>query len=307
MLTAPGFADEIPNILDHIRRGARVEHYITKRQTKDGRIITVSLTVSPIRDASGRIVGASKVARDITERESNQQALRDTNSALSRANSDLEQFAFSVSHDLQEPIRNISIYAQLLERNCANVLDQESKHHIAFIVNGTRRLEALIRDLLAYTQTMDLPSVNEPLDANLVWTETVETYISTVREVNALISADTLPLIRIQPAHLQQLFGNLLSNALKYRSTEPLRIHLTARRLGLQWMLSMQDNGIGIDPRYATKIFGLFKRLHNPEAYPGTGIGLATCERFVHRYGGQIWVESELGKGATFHFTVPGA
>jgi PAS domain S-box-containing protein len=306
MLAAPDRLDEVPGLLERIRQGKRVEHYETKRRTKDGRILTVSLSVSPIREASGRVVGISKIARDITEQEASYRALRETNEALSRANADLEQFAFAVSHDLQEPVRNILIYAQLLERRAAEQLSEEAEGLLNTLATGARRIEALIRDLLVYTQaSREGAEAEQAVQASAVWLDAVESHSALIEETGASITSDRLPAVRMQAGHLRQVFGNLLSNGLKYRSGKPPRMHLSVKRTGAQWLFSLEDNGIGIDPAFFRQIFGVFKRLHSAESYPGTGMGLAICERIVQRYGGQIWVDSALGSGSVFHFTVP--
>jgi PAS domain S-box-containing protein len=306
MLAVPERVDEIPSILNRIRRGERVDHYVTKRRTKEGRILTVSLTVSPIRDASGAIIGASKIARDITEREESQEVLRATNEALRVANSDLEQFAYAAAHDLKEPLRMVNIYCQLLEKKFAEIVGTEGQQYLRYAIEGSSRMEALVRDLLTYLQASTPNSEPVPrADPNRALEDALVTLRAVIEETGASITVSQLPAVRIHEVHLQQLFQNLLGNAIKYRSDTPPRIAIGAEQSGEGSVFFVQDNGIGIDPEYKEQIFGLFKRLHTTNEYSGSGIGLALCKRIVERYGGRIWVESELRRGATFFFTIP--
>ncbi len=234
-----------------------------------------------------------------------EQEMQLRNEALERANADLEQFAFSASHDLQEPLRSISIYSELLTKRYRDRLDGEALEYLAYLRKGATRMEMLVSDLLDYTRAGKIELSEETSDANRVFQDVLDTLHESCLEAGAQIASDPLPSLRIHEMHLSQLFQNLLSNAIKYRSPEraPL-IHVSAER-SKSWVLSIRDNGIGIAPEYKERIFGLFKRLHSNDKYSGTGIGLAICQRIVERYGGRIWVESELGKGSTFFFTVP--
>jgi PAS domain S-box-containing protein len=306
MLAPPEHADEIPDILARIARGERVDHYETKRKTKDGRILTVSLTVSPIRDATGAVVGASKVARDVTERVQHAQALQDANAALRRANADLEHFAYSASHDLQEPLRMVATYSELLQKRFGGKLDQTGDDYIGHIVRGALRMEALLRDLRTYAQVSAADyEPKEDVEANDVLKKALGNLEASIAETGAQITSAALPRIRIYEFQLEQIFQNLIGNAIRYRSSEPPRIHIAAVRQDSEWLFSVQDNGIGIDPQYKEQVFGIFKRLHSAAEYPGTGMGLAICQRIIERLGGRIWVESELGRGSTFFFTIP--
>ena len=306
MLTAPDRADEIPNILERISRGERVDHYQTKRRTKDGRTLSVSLTVSPIRDAAGKIVGASKIARDVTEQERFQQALRDANALLSRANADLEQFAYSASHDLQEPLRMVSTYCEMLKKRFGGQLGASGDEYIGYILQGAVRMDQLLKDLRAFTQASIIDQ--EPaqdVDANEALRRALASLTATIAGSGASIANEPLPSVGIHEFQLVQLFQNLIGNAIRYRSHKPPQIHVAAERHGDAWRFSVRDNGIGIDPQYKEQIFGIFKRLHSAAEYPGTGLGLAICQRIVERAGGRIWVESEPGRGSTFYFTIP--
>ncbi|HJY07398.1 MAG TPA: ATP-binding protein, partial [Bryobacteraceae bacterium] len=305
-LAAPDRVDEIPNIINRLRRGERVEHYETKRRTKDGKILTVSLTVSPIRDSSGTIVGASKVARDITETERQAQALRDANAALIRSNADLQQFAYSASHDLQEPLRMVSTYGELLQKKFSGTLGPKGDEYIGYMIQGALRMEQLLRDLRAYTQaSMTGQEATEDIDAGEILDKALMNLGATINQSEASITRTDLPCVRMYEFQLEQVFQNLIGNAIRYRASTPPRIHVAAVQRGTEWLFSVQDNGIGIDPQYKEQIFGIFKRLHSTSEYPGTGMGLAICERIIQRSGGRIWVESEVGQGSTFFFTIP--
>ncbi len=235
---------------------------------------------------------------DIHEQKEKEEALR-------RANDDLQQFAYSASHDLQEPIRNVAVYSEIVAQRYHSLLDADGRQFLGFLNEGGRRLATLINDLLAYTRAGMMEVQEVPVDASVVLQHSLSGLAEAIRESGAEVTYDELPEVYIGDAHLQQIFQNLIGNALKYRDQEPPRIHISASRRGADWCFSVQDNGIGIDPRYKEKIFGVFKRLHHDRKYSGTGIGLAICQRVVERYGGRIWVESEPGKGSTFFFTVP--
>jgi PAS domain S-box-containing protein len=305
--------DEEPNILARLRRGERVDHFETVRQRKDGTLRDISLTISPVRDAGGRIVGASKIARDITDRKRSEQAIaklleeqKRITADLQRANRDLEQFAYSASHDLQEPLRSVQLYSELLAKRWAERLDGEALECLEHLRNGAARMEALVHDLLAYTQVMRFDPSAEARDAGEALTVALANLADAIAKSGAQITSDPLPSPRVQGAHLQQLFQNLIGNSIKYRSPgRPPVVHVSAERQDRFWMFSVSDNGIGIAPEHREKIFGLFKRLHSSEEYSGTGLGLVICQRVVERYDGRIWVESEPGQGSTFRFTLP--
>jgi len=418
--------DEEPRILSRLKRGERVDHFETVRKRKDGSLLDISLTISPVKDGQGNIIGASKIARDITEHKRAQAALlasearfrqladampqivwtarpdgyidyynerwydftgfsrdtfgdqswepvlhpddlkpfRDTwysavrsgepyriecrfwdrderrwrwfmgqalpardadgnivkwfgsctdiddqkrvEDDLRRANQDLEQFAFSASHDLQEPLRTVKIYSELLADTCGQELPGDAPQFLAYVRSGALRMEQLVRDLLAYSQLAKLDKPTEPADAGGALTATLANLAGAISESGARITTDPLPCLRVHGAHLQQLFQNLIGNAIKYRSPNRLpAVHITAERQDGHWIFAVSDNGIGIDPEYKERIFGLFKRLHSNDEYSGTGIGLAICQRIIDQYHGRIWVESEPGRGSTFRFTLP--
>ncbi|HYL75601.1 MAG TPA: ATP-binding protein [Bryobacteraceae bacterium] len=244
------------------------------------------------------------------ERERSQQANRNlqaANEALQRANTDLEQFAYSASHDLQEPLRTVAVYSQLLERHLKGLLDEEAESFISYTVAAAKRMEVLVQDLLSYVKAATgVEPEAPPVNATRVLKETLVNLQAAVEQSGATVSSSDLPVVRVPAVHMRQLFQNLIGNAIKYRGAAAPRIEVSARRLGLQWEFAVADNGIGIDPKYATQVFGIFKRLHSSASYTGTGIGLAICQKIVERHGGRIWVESELGRGSIFRFTIPG-
>ena len=243
--------------------------------------------------------------QEIKERERAEAGLEIANEALRQANSDLEQFAYSASHDLQEPLRMVSTFSQMLKKRYGGKLDAHADQYIKYTVEGATRMEGLITDLLRYTSlTSRLEPAAVTVDANEALSVAISNLQAAIEESGTAITRTTLPRVWMQPVHLQQVFQNLLGNAIKYRNQESSRIAIGAVRREKEWLFSVQDNGIGIDEQYANDIFGIFKRLHSAAEYSGTGMGLAICKRIVERYGGRIWVESQLGNGATFLFTV---
>jgi signal transduction histidine kinase len=250
----------------------------------------------------------SFIAEDVTDRRLSDELLQRSNEDLRRANADLEQFAYSASHDLQEPLRQVAIYSQLLEKKYAKQLDGKASQYLNYCVEGAQRMEMLLRDLLAYCQAgmaSDAPLGSVSIDEVI---EIVKKNLSTtIEETQAEISVSAVPVVRGDSVPLVHLFQNLLSNALKYRSERKPRIRIAAGRDGDHWRFTVEDNGIGIPKEFHTQVFGIFKRLHDRAEYPGTGIGLAICQKIVEKHGGKIWVESEVGRGSIFSFTLPGA
>jgi signal transduction histidine kinase len=223
---------------------------------------------------------------------------------IARSNEELQQFAYVASHDLQEPLRMVSSYTQLLAKRYKGKLDSDADDFISFAVEGANRMQKLIQDLLAYSRVSRQRAEPETVSTKIVLDDVLHNLQMALKDSGAMVTHDALPTIRVDERQLMQLFQNLLSNAVKFRGPEPLRIHVSARWTGDEWLFSVADNGIGIDPQYAERIFIIFQRLHTREEYPGTGIGLAICRKIVERHGGRMWVESELGKGATFYFTL---
>ncbi len=298
---------EEEQIVGQFLRGERVEHMETVRVSKDGRPIDVSVSVSPLRDAEGRVIGASKIIRDITERKRAEQALQAITEDLRRSNQDLEQFAYVASHDLQEPLRMVTGYLQLIERRYKQNLDQNGMEFIDFAVDGATRMSRLITDLLDYSRVGTRGKPLVPVDTEKVLTRAVGNLGAAIADTGAEITHDPLPTVKGDSTQLTQLFQNLIGNAIKFRSpTKLCKVHVSAQREGQQWVFRVADNGIGIDPQYAQKIFLIFQRLHGRQQYPGTGIGLAICKKIVERHGGRMWVNGCVGEGSTFLFTLEG-
>jgi PAS domain S-box-containing protein len=248
----------------------------------------------------------SYIAEDITEKRRAEDLLRRSNDELRRANADLEQFAYSASHDLQEPLRQVAVYSQLLEKKFGDGLPPKALEYLGWCVEGAHRMEMLVRDLLAYSQAgKTAVDSEEAVDLNAVLDNVRKNLATAIAESNATVEIQHLPELYIDAVPLAHVFQNLISNAMKYRGAAPPHIVVSADSDGPWWRFSVKDNGIGIPAEFRTQIFGIFKRLHNRQAYPGTGIGLAICPRIVERYGGRIWVESTEGQGSEFFFTMP--
>jgi light-regulated signal transduction histidine kinase (bacteriophytochrome) len=236
-----------------------------------------------------------------------QEELKRSNEELRRANPDLETFAYSASHDLQEPLRTIVISAQFLERRYGPQLQGDVSQFLAEVVQGAQRMENLIRDILAYATATKYPEGPPPsVDSGKVLATVLETLKGPIQQAGATITSGPLPVVSVHESRLAQLFQNLISNAIKYRNEAVPRVHISAVERDGWSVFSVADNGIGIDRKFADHIFGLFKRLHNRQEYPGSGIGLAICQRIVEQYGGRIWLENSTpGVGSTFCFSFP--
>jgi light-regulated signal transduction histidine kinase (bacteriophytochrome) len=225
---------------------------------------------------------------------------------LARSNADLQQFAYVASHDLQEPLRAVSSFSQLLARRYQGKLDSDADDFIAFMVEGATRMQILINDLLAFSRIGTRGNPFASVDCENILQAAKENLSVAIAESGAVITHDPLPALVADQTQLTQLFQNLFSNAIKFRRPEEApRIHVSSKLQDGAWRLSVRDNGIGIDPQYFDRIFVIFQRLHGREKYAGTGIGLAICKKIVERHGGRIWVESEREKGSTFHFVIP--
>jgi light-regulated signal transduction histidine kinase (bacteriophytochrome) len=217
----------------------------------------------------------------------------------------LEQFAYSASHDLKEPIRNIAVFSQILSLEYGDVLDHEAQQFLRFLISGARKIESLVNDLLLYTQSASIVAETpEPSPSSKPLKAALDCLREAIHESDACITHGYLPEVRVREVHLQQLFQNLVGNAIKYRREIP-RVHVSAQESDGEWIFSITDNGIGFDSAYKDQVFGIFKRLHTNSEYSGTGMGLAICQRIVERYRGRIWATSELGKGSTFSFAIP--
>jgi len=268
---------------------------------------TLLLSAGPLWGDDRELLGCVVTLTDITERKRSEEALVRQAQELERSNGDLRQFAYAVSHDLREPIRIVTIYSQLFEKKYKGSLDEQADAFIQHTIEAAQRVETLLDDLLAYTQTAEGPqSVDSAVDANVCLAKVLAMFDAALVDSGAIVTSDPLPLLRVKEVHIQQLLQNLISNSLKYRSEESPRIHISAQRDRGMWKIGIADNGIGIDAQYHEQVFGLFKRLHGSGKYAGSGIGLAICHKIVERCGGRMWVESEAGKGSKFFFTLPG-
>jgi light-regulated signal transduction histidine kinase (bacteriophytochrome) len=272
---------------------------------KDGTRRCIEASISLRKDSSGKPIGFRGIVRDVTERRQAEEVLRVKTEELARSNRDLEQFAYVASHDLQEPLRMVTSYVQLLARRYNGKLDSEADEFINFAMDGSIRMRKLINDLLTYSRVKTKGKALEPTDCESVLSQSLDNLKVAIEENGALVTHDSLPTVMADNPQLVELFQNLIGNAIKFRGSEPPRIHVSAGRNGKGWIFSVRDNGIGIAPEYSKRIFIIFQRLHSREKYAGTGIGLAICQKIVERHGGRIWVESEAGKGATFYFTLP--
>jgi light-regulated signal transduction histidine kinase (bacteriophytochrome) len=231
--------------------------------------------------------------------------VKDRTSELARSNAELEQFAYIASHDLQEPLRMVSSYVQLLERRYKGKLDRDADEFIAFASEGAIRMQRLINDLLAFSRVGSRGKNFDTVNLEAVLDQALENLQLVIKEKKAVVTHDPLPMVFGDIGQLTQVFQNLIDNAMKFRGEELPRVHLSARLDGSGCVCSVQDNGIGIAPEYMNRLFILFQRLHTRTEYPGTGLGLAICKRIVERHGGKIWVESRPGEGSTFYFRIP--
>jgi PAS domain S-box-containing protein len=305
-LTASGIRLDTDRILTAMRVGEEITGVEAQVAHSGGGTSALLVSASPLSSHGNELLGCVITLTDITERKRAEEALAIQAEELARSNSDLQQFAYSASHDLREPLRQLAVFTELLQSRYQDKLAAEAGLLIEHAVSSAHRMEGLLKDLLAYTQAADAPQGPAAYtDANEVCRKTVATFETKIAQSGARIDCDPLPVLAIHEVHLTQLFQNLIGNALKYCGLEPPRVHISAERSDGLWKLTVADNGIGIDPAYKNQVFGIFQRLHGGGKYSGSGIGLAICQKIVQRYGGRIWVESELGRGSRFMFTLP--
>jgi len=265
----------------------------------------VQVLKAPVRGSRDEIVGTQGIFWDVTARKRAEQELERTAAELARSNDELQQFAYVASHDLQEPLRMVSSYCQLLKRRYQGKLDAAADEFIDYAVDGAARMEKLISDLLAYSRISTRGQPFKPTPTEAVLERVLANLRLAIQEAGARITHDPLPVVSADDSQLVQLLQNLISNAIKFHSPDTPRVHIAAEPRGASWSFSVRDNGIGIEPRHLQRIFGVFERLHPSTEYSGTGIGLAICRRIVQRHGGRLWVESEPGRGSVFIFTLP--
>ncbi len=305
ILAPPDRPDEVRRILSSVAQGVHVSYFDTVRLRKDGTPVDVSISISPLKNAAGEVVGASAIERDTTERRRAEEALRNRTLELERSNAELEQFAYVASHDLQEPLRMVTNFSQLLAERYKGRLDGDADEFIGFAVEGATRMRALIDGLLSFARVKSRAEEPELTDTGEVLGRCLTALRVAIKNARAEVTHGPLPTVLADEMQLDHLFQNLLSNALKFHNSSPPRVHVSAHRDGDEWVFAVKDNGIGIDPRYHERVFVIFQRLHSRQAYPGTGIGLSICKRIVEHHHGRIWVESSEGRGATFYFTIP--
>jgi PAS domain S-box-containing protein len=270
---------------------------------KDGTVFPAEASISRLEVGGTRVFTA--VLRDVTERRKAEESLAARARELARSNDDLQQFAYVASHDLQEPLRMVASYTQLLARRYRGKLDADADEFIGYAVDGVTRMQALINDLLAYSRAGSREAERVQLSLEEVFERVLRTLGASIEAAGATVTHDRLPMVWGDAGQLTQLLQNLVANAVKFRGSEAPRVHVSARREDGGWLVSVRDNGIGIAPEFSARIFVIFQRLHSRSEYQGTGIGLAICRKIVERHGGRIWVESEPGEGSTFHFTLP--
>jgi PAS domain S-box-containing protein len=335
-LIPAGRHEEENQILEKIKRGESMEHFETLRQTKDGRLIDVSVTVSPIKDASGKVVGVSKVSRDITERKAAEEKIRQLNFELERrvvertaqlqaANQELEAFSYSVSHDLRAPLRHVMGFVDLLQKDAGPSLSEQSLRHLSTISQSAKRMGDLIDDLLMFSRVGRAELHKTEIHLDELIRETLGDFQVETKGRNIVWNIHPLPVVWADRALLRMALVNLISNAVKFtgaRAEAKIEIGVMEK-----WsngavastqnsntpklqdcntpVFFIRDNGAGFDPQYADKLFGVFQRLHSHDEFEGTGIGLANVQRIIQRHGGRVWAEGVLDGGATFYFSIP--
>jgi PAS domain S-box-containing protein len=269
----------------------------------DGVEIPVEATISQSTVGGRRLFTA--IVRDISERKRADEAMARQAEELARSNVELERFAYVTSHDLQEPMRTVRSFAQLLQRRCASQLTGDATEYLRFISDGVARMQTLINDLLIYSRVSSQGGAFAPADCNVIVAKVLESLHSSIQSNRARVTSGALPVVVGDATQLGQVFQNLLVNAMKFHGSRPPRIEVSAAESAGEWVFCVRDNGIGIAPEYFERIFIIFQRLHTIEEYGGTGIGLAICKKIVERHGGRIWVESAVGEGSAFYFSIP--
>ena len=274
-------------------------------QRRDGARVALEIHENLLRNPAGEVVGIRSTMLDITERRNAERALAQYAEELARSNAELEQFAYVASHDLQEPLRMIGSYTQLLARRYRGKLGADADDFIHYAVDGATRLQTLINDLLAYSQVVRQGRPMAPVSIREIFDAALQNLEKAIEESGAQVTCGELPVLDADRTQMLQLFQNLLGNGIKFRGDRRPEVRVEAVREKELWLFSVRDNGIGIDPQFSDRIFVIFQRLHSRSEYSGNGIGLSICKRIVERHGGRIWVDSQPGHGSTFHFTFP--
>ncbi len=270
---------------------------------KNGAQVPVEIGLNPIQTGDGLMVLSA--ITDISERKRSTEALAARTEELQRSNADLEQFAYVASHDLQEPLRMVSSYTELLAEHYKDKLDGKSEKYIHYAVDGAKRMQQLVKDLLAYSHVDSQAKTPTIVKSGIVVQDVLGRLKVAIEETHAQIACDGLPAVRADTVQLAQVFQNLIGNALKFHGSCAPQIRIGAERKNDKWLFRVEDNGIGIDMQYAERVFQMFQRLHERGRYAGSGIGLAIAEKIVERHGGCIWFESQPQRGTTFYFTMP--
>lgn len=279
----------------------------TRIHRKDGTEFPAAVTLSSVRSDADMITHHVLEFSDITEFCRAREELVRRTEELSRSNRELEQFAYVASHDLQEPLRMVASYTQLIAQRYRGKLDNDADEFIHYASDGAIRMQAIINDLLTLSRVSTRNTAFSRVDARQALDKALANLRLVIGEAGATVACDPLPALNADESQITQLFQNLIGNAIKFRSDAPLRVGIGAEQKNGEWVFHVRDNGIGIAPEHFERIFLIFQRLHTQKEFPGTGIGLAICRKVVERHGGRIWVESEQGKGATFYFTIPSA
>ncbi len=301
----PDDRNEVESHFEEIQEEPGEDNREFRIMTKTGETRWIHHSCAPVRTPDGVFAGRRGMNRDITERKQAEEALQKTLADLERSNADLEQFAYVASHDLQEPLRMVSSFTQLLADRYQGKLDKDADEFISFAVDGANRMQGLIDDLLSYARVGTKGKPPAPVPADRTLDRALENLQAAIQENTVEITRNPLPTVMVDDVQLTQVFQNLIANAIKFKGDRPPRISVSCEARGADWVFSVRDNGIGIDPQYFERIFTIFQRLNPRGKYPGTGIGLAMCKKIVLRHGGRIWAESKPGEGSTFFFTLP--
>jgi len=290
-----------------LREGRRLEEGDARVRLADGQWRRLCIHAWPVAGPHGQVTRHDGTVQDLSVFEEVERGLARQRAALQRTNEELEQLAYALSHDLQEPLQLVSRHARLLSERYGDRLEQGAERYLGHLVTNSERMQAMLDDALSYFRAGGAAASPMPVDFGAAVDEAVANLAAIVEETGAQVRHNVLPTLPADRGQIVRLFRNLIGNALKFRADGPPRVVITAKEREADWCLAVKDNGIGMEPELSTRIFGLFQRLHTSEEYPGTGIGLAICKRIVERHGGQIWVSSQPGQGSTFFLSVPKA